>query len=92
MDTNESNGVKIKEVLWGQRSNQLNYVPSLCSSGERETLDSTVFAFSQRLRLLQRFQQNIANFLGEMDSKWTASQIAQNRLHTSYKQRSLYKL
>jgi hypothetical protein len=61
-------------AVTGQRSNQLNYVPTLFSPGCWETLDFPVFSYCPQRRLRQPFPPHITEFRGLMDRKWTGSQ------------------
>ena len=49
-------------AVTGQRSNQLNYVPTLFSSGLLETRAFTVFPRSPRFPLLPSFPPRITDF------------------------------
>src|ERR1700690_3996180 len=61
-------------AVTGQRSNQLNYVPTLFSPGYWETIDFPVFSYCPPRRLCQPFPPHITEFRGLMDRKWTGSQ------------------
>jgi len=66
----------------GQRSNQLNYVPSLFSSGLWGTLDFAVYSYCQWFRLIQPFPRNISILGVKLDSKLDSKQIVQHRSGT----------
>ena len=67
------------ESVTGQRSNQLNYVPTCFSYGSRQTRMFAVYSRCQPFRRFQLFPPDLSKFR----EKWTAWTARQTGFHTA---------